>query len=180
MFYIIIIVCNFPDGQKIAKKLCLQISKETTSLKSLVREYNACGSTDDVSNDVITISEVLDPSNAEIRLARFGSWYKTVATGDKRQIIDAYLVLCRCEEEGCMLKREATNLVLFYEEIKKCILAELSKLSNDGDSYIRGAFAMLNQLFQRNQVLLNHSNEVKDSFTRDSEDILSHIELLRV
>ncbi len=36
---------------------------------------------------------------------------------------------------------------------------------------------MLNQLLQRNQVLLKQSNEVKDSFTRESEDNLSHIEL---
>ena len=33
---------NVLDGQKIAKKLCLQIKKETKSIKSLLKEYQSC------------------------------------------------------------------------------------------------------------------------------------------
>lgn len=128
---IIIVLILYIDGQKIAKKLCTQISRETKSLKSLLREYNACDYVSDTSllNDSVTISEALEPSLIEVRLKGFGSWYNTVATGKKRQIIYAYLGLCRSTEEISILKQESRNLVVFYEMKRTSILEKLTTFS---------------------------------------------------
>lgn len=56
------------DGQKIAKKLSVQISKETNSLKSLLLEYNACISAD----STISVAEALDPPTIEEKLRELG------------------------------------------------------------------------------------------------------------
>ena len=51
------------DGQKIAKKLSVQISKETKKIKSLLPEYNACQVV--IGGDsapLLLLEEALDPS----------------------------------------------------------------------------------------------------------------------
>ena len=51
------------DGQKIAKRLCLQIKKETKTIKSLLAEYDACQSiSNSSSNEFITMEDALSPS----------------------------------------------------------------------------------------------------------------------
>ena len=42
MYVSTVIHCYLADGQKIAKKLSLQISKETQKIKELLPEFNAC------------------------------------------------------------------------------------------------------------------------------------------
>lgn len=146
------IVCT--DGQKIAKKLCKQISKETKTLKALLHDYNACGSTDS-----LTLSEALDPPTIEAKLTGSGAWHATVATGKKRQIIDAYLGLCRSNEELSLLKQEATNLLHSYEGVKKFIVEKLLDLSkHTSDPYSRGTAAMLNLVLKRHEVMLKQAN----------------------
>ncbi len=163
----------FTDGQKIAKKLLFQISKETKSLQSLLQKYNACES-DEAASD-LTIAEALDPANIEERLKTFGCLYAAVATGRKRQIIDAYLRLCRSNEELSMLKEDTSNMCIYYEERKKCITDELRDQSNS-DSFSRGARAMLHQLLGCIERHLQDSYEVKDLLNKDTEDISSHLD----
>lgn len=153
----------YADGQKIAKKLSVQISKETSSLKSLLRDYNACNAVGgDTSYEAITISVALDSSVIEEKLRAFGSWNTAVATGEKRLIIDSYLRLCRSREELSMLKEEVANLVACYEEKKKSIAERVDQLSNSNDPYEKGAVAMLNCLLTHNDVLLKESYTVKE------------------
>ena len=148
----------FPDGQKIAKKLCNQIGKETKAVKTLLQEYNACS---DGHN--IDLSEALDPCKIEGRLRGYQSWCATVATGTKRQIMDAYLGLCRSDEEICILQQEAKNLLHSYQEERALILTKLTELSTKSDPFSRGAISMLNSLLMRREVLLRQAgllNEV--------------------
>ena len=91
-----------PDGQKIAKKLMgIQIGKETRSIKVLLTEYNAPS-----DEDQLSLVEVLNIQEVEARLQKY-SVTCTLATGEKRVVIDAYLALCRSEEELAMLSQEA-------------------------------------------------------------------------
>ena len=175
-----IIVTDFyhSDGQKIANKLCAQILKETKSLKSLTQEYNACDSANNLeTSDAITLSEALDPSSVETRLGEFGSGYKTIATGykmmstgRKRQILDAYLEVCRSIEEISMLKEEAKNLVVYYEERKKLLEVKIASLSDRIDSFSRGAVSLLNRLLSNNEMLLKQGYEVKDLLNNEKVD----------
>ena len=157
---------NYSDGQKIAKKLCRQISKETAALKSLLKKYNIVCASSKVS-DTITMAEIFAPAAIEERLRGLGSRYSTIATGKKRQIIDAYLGLCRSKEELEMLKNEAKNIIYYYEERKKCIIAKLTDLSVNGDLYSRGSSAMLRQLFTHNDILLKQGHVLSDAMTNN-------------
>ena len=112
------------DGQKIAKKLCVQISKETRTIRSLLADYHACQSNTEVSCDFISLSEALNPCAVGDKLQVVGVWC-SIATGDRQAIIDAYLTLCRSKEEISMLTEEARNVTVYYEEQRKAVLKEL-------------------------------------------------------
>lgn len=134
-------------------------------IKSLLREYNAvCRSSK--LNDAITMAEALDPASIEERLKGLGSRYTTIATGKKRQVIDAYLGLCRSEEELQMLKNEAKNILYYYEERGKCIAMKLGELSANDDLFSRGASAMLKQMLARNNILLEQGHVLNDAMTK--------------
>ena len=140
--------------QKIAKKLSLQISKETKCTKSFLEEYNACESFGEASADRIDLPQALDPSNIGERLQKFGVWCTVyVASGQRREIMDAYLALCRSKEDICMLKEEAENAVAYYEEKRKIIMKEIENISVKTDSFSRGAVAMLHSLLAKNAKL---------------------------
>ena len=130
---------NFSDGQKIAKKLSFQISKETKSVKKLLEEYSACQSS---LPDKIYLPEALDPSFIGNKLHKMGTW-GSVASGKKRAIIDAYLAACRSKEEIEMLKEDASNNCAFYERKFEIITAKLQSLSSQEDLFSRGAKALL-------------------------------------
>ena len=50
---------DFLDGQKIAKKLSVQISKETKKIKVLIPDYNTCRTIQ--GEAMISLQEALDP-----------------------------------------------------------------------------------------------------------------------
>ena len=83
-------IYSHTDGQKIVKKLATQVIKETNSVKYLVCEYNALTRAGGKSSE-IGITEALDPHNIEGQITEFSSVCNMVATGRKRQIMDAYL-----------------------------------------------------------------------------------------
>ena len=147
-----LILLSFVDGQKIAKKLSLQISKETKVIKSLHEELKVClPSTDDCS-----LSEALDPPLVEMRLHKLGGW-GAIASGKKRRAIDAYLTLCRSNEEIEMLEQDARNCVKFYECQKEVITSELQRYSVCMDPFSRGATALLINLMYKTSQLLKDS-----------------------
>ena len=156
--------CIFPpssEGQKIAKKLGQQLSKETSSIKCLLDEYNGRCATSK-AYDFLTMSEALSKGVIEGRLQGLGTSYSSIATGSKREIIDAYLMLTRAMEEIQMLQKEIENMLNYYSRREKCILLKLTELSDDQHRrYIRGAVSMLrNQLhvntFYKNQADMAH------------------------
>lgn len=122
-------------------------------IQSLFEEYRACLAPTD---NVLTQSEALDPSSIGTRLHQLGSW-GAIATGRKREIIDAYLTLCRSNEEIALLQQDAENCVAFYEHKKQVITCELESLSVCADLFSRGATALLTGLMHQLSLLLNDS-----------------------
>ena len=117
------------DGQKIAKRLCLQIKKETKTIKSLLAEYDACQSiSNSSSNEFITMEDALSPSVIKERLQRNKYW-STLFSGKEREVIDAYLMFCRSVEELEIIKEESRNVILYYESRRDTILSLLDSLS---------------------------------------------------
>ena len=107
--------------------------------------------------DRIDLPEALDPSNIGERLQKFGVWCTVLASGRRREIIDAYLALCRSKEDIRMLTEEAENVVAYYEEKRKIIMKEMEHISVNTDLFSRGAVAMLHLLLAKNTKLLEQS-----------------------
>ncbi len=127
------------DGQKIAKKLSRQISKETSSRTRLIGDYNG------MSTSVFI--EALSVGVIESKLGDLGLACASIATGSRRQILDAYLLLHRSEEELKMLHQEFNNYLLnYYKKINTVITVAIAKFSNYDDKLSNGAVAMLTKL----------------------------------
>ena len=74
--------------------------------------------------------DVFHPSVLEARLQTSGTWC-SLAGGEKREIIDSYLVLCRCKEELSMLQEDVDNVVVYYES-KKVLQEEIQRQACQG------------------------------------------------
>ena len=99
LLFIYLFVCYmFVDGQKIAKKLCTQIAKETREIRSLLQELITIQ--DSLQADAMCTSEALDRSVLRLRLQ---SPLGMRATGERleerREIIQAYLTVARSMDE---------------------------------------------------------------------------------
>ena len=151
----LIVIVSFIDGQKIAKKLCSQISQETKQTKSLLEEYDACQC--DPTTKVV-LSEALDPSALGARLASLGIWTATTASGKRHDAIQAYLALSRSKEEILMLNDEANNVFHFYDSKKKVIERELQDRFLKFDPLSRGENALLHQLLDETNHQLEQIN----------------------
>ena len=65
--------------------------------------------------------------------------------------MDAYLMLCRSEEELIMLEQESKNLVQYYRQRQVVVSMKLEALSSVNDNFSRGAVAMLKSLLCSNK-----------------------------
>lgn len=146
------------DGQKIAKKLSLQINKEARAIRKLVGEYDVLQA-GDTSTPLLTMEEALDPEQVRTRLQAMGTC-TAIATGEKREVIDSYLLLCRSREEIQLLKHEVHNLVSYYENAKKVLEDETRRRSTDTASFNRGAVSLCHRLLNRVNLLLAQGKEV--------------------
>ena len=166
-----LINCYYIDGQKIAKKLSLQISKESSKIQSLLKEYNSCELPSPHANSLST-SDVFNPSILEDQLKQLGTWC-SVASGEKREIIDSYLILCRSQEEISMLQEDADNCVTYYKNREDVILQEINKHSLE-TLFDKGAVALLHSLLAENSLLLNesvHAVEVMRNYLGESDSV---------
>ena len=161
----------FLDGQKIAIKLSKQIAKETKLLKSLVQDYSACLSQED-SAAMITIEEVLDPIILEDRLRASG--VRCLGTvPEKREAMDAYLILTRTKEEQAMLKEELQSFVSFHKAKKNSLLKACTEVKSLTDSlYNRGILSLLHRLLQEVMNLLQGAQDIFDSLDENNENDL--------
>ena len=90
-----------------------------------------------------------------------------MATGHKRQIIDAYLLFQRSREELEMLQQESKLLVHYYQQRQQHIRAKLSELCTCVDRFSLGTVAMLKTLLRTNDVYLKEANMAHISLTNN-------------
>lgn len=140
----------------------MQIKKETRTIKSLLKEYQSCQAAS--TQLTCTFDEALDPSTIEGKLQKQGALHvHSIATGTNRQIVDAYLLLCRSKEEISMLQDEAKCLVNFYQSKQVLIRSTLDATQSSGihGSYMfsQGNRALLQQLLLHTQSKLEGANE---------------------
>ncbi len=159
------------DGQKIAK-VSSQISSETRIIRTLLEDYSACLSVDDAHVQSLTIGEVLDPSVVEARLQALGIWSQAmVYHGERREVMEAYLMLCRSNEELHLLKEEINNVVSFYENKERTLLDALTMCATD-TVYNRGIATMLHKLLGETSWLLQQAHRACKQMSRENEETL--------
>ena len=161
LFLGIITYSNVAEGQKIAKKLSSQINKESITLQSLLEDYNACGVSNDPYSEHLCLPDVFNPAVVEARLQSSGTWC-SLAAGEKREIIDSYLVLCRCREEIAMLQEDANNVLAYYTRRKSVIQEEIQRHSCQESLYNMGATSLLHSALIETSRLLSESIHAAD------------------
>ncbi len=105
-------------------------------MKCLLSDYNLLCATSMVY-DSLTMAEVLSTGILEGRLNGLGTSCSTVASGSMREIIDAFLIMQRSQEELVMLQQESQNVVLYYQQRQGHINAKLYALSSFDDKFSR-------------------------------------------
>jgi hypothetical protein len=142
------------QGQKIAKKLSTQVSKETRNMKGLLEEYDACQAIASGNSGNLTLPDVLDPS----ALAKMLNPKLTAYKPDRQEIINAYIMLTRSKEEMEMLQREMGNVLHYYEDrvvVIQSVMDECSQLKS-----ARGAHALLHNMLINTNVQLQKCKQL--------------------
>ena len=103
------------DGQKIAKKLCKGITKETYKAKKLLEELNASLSEADESFAPLSLANVLSPISEYWQCPNESS--NQIPFSIQRDIIEAYLLQKRCDEELLLLQSEMHNVIEYYNQM---------------------------------------------------------------
>ena len=127
--FALLLCAPFADGQKIAKMLCMQISKETSKLRKLVMEYNLCAIE-------LTVEMAFDPQN---------TLSITHSTPLSDNVIQTYLRKKRSEEEIELLEIEMKRVLefLLQKDHLRCVCAELVQNTNQ---FSHGAHNVLSNM----------------------------------
>ena len=133
------------DGQKIAKKLCKGITKETCTARKLLDALNTSLSQADETFVPLALADVLSPVSEFWQCPNQAS--SEIPVSIKRDIIEAHLLLKRCDEELLLLQTEMHNVIDYYNEKEKKIISVLHKITSDGTSqFHRGCISLLRKL----------------------------------
>lgn len=131
------------DGQKIAKKLAVQIAREMKAMKALLPVYNACQVA--IGGETLSVEEVLDPSQLSMMLRPLSS----ISSKSKHELIESFVHAKRAEEEIAMLEAEMVNVVKYYEHRRKVIQDSINLATPREDAFSRGALSLLQTMHLR-------------------------------
>lgn len=134
------------DGQAIAKKLSKNISKETNKLRVYLEKYNAASLQVDPKYPTLMLSEILSPTCDLWMPTLYTSVSTNVSTTARRDIIEAFLLLKRCEKELILLKSDMSNVVLYWKSRENHAKTSLRKLTDEADQdllYNSGCICLL-------------------------------------
>ena len=139
-----VFLCSFCNigGQKIAKKLSTQVSKETRVLKALLQEYNACQAILTGNYSGLTLMDALDSST----LAHILHPKLCAYTPGKQEIINAYLIMTRSIEEIEMLQSEMQNII-YFTRIDYMLLKTLWAVFLSKDQSMAGVHMLFSSTF---------------------------------
>ena len=133
----------YTEGQKIAKKLSIQIIKETQKLKALLQEYNAYNVATTGDCSTLSIADVVDSSKLA-QIVNPNSSYSI----DKQELIEAYLLLIRSGEEIHMLECDMKNVISHYENRVNMLTVAMASPSEVTRKCESGARALFQNLLQ--------------------------------
>ena len=137
----------YADGQKIAKRLSVQISKETTKISKALENYNT------FSSESASSTMVLDASSAFWVAPNHSSSFLI-----KQPVINNYLLRQRSTEELQILRQDMHNTLLYFEKQLKCIKDKLIELKvGISTPFTRGAIALLYRLQNKTSNRLEHA-----------------------
>ena len=139
----------FSDGQKIAKKLEVQISSETLKIKSLVPQYNSCQAMESRESKDVLLEEALDPLFLATQLQPNLLFHSKA----KQELINACLTVERSSEEIVLLQEEMQRTLNYYSNILNKVDISLAKFLTQRPSlFARGAISLL-QSFRKTMAM---------------------------
>ena len=98
----------YVDGQKVAKRLSVQIAKETKKVTHLLQQYNDCTIVHPTGSVSVSLQDVLNPQDA-FWLSSFVTTCNAtpaVPHSVKQELIRSHLLIKRSSEERNMIRKE--------------------------------------------------------------------------
>ena len=150
------------DGQKIAKRLSVSITKETKTAKKLLQEYNAAASAINDAHVPICVEEALLPDSDFWQTVAMPS-SSPLSWSTKKDITSAYLLKKRSEEELRLLKGEMQNVLVYCRQFEELLNNLIDNTRSSVDQYSKGLASLL--LKKLEDVRLYHST-AEATFTK--------------
>lgn len=150
---IIVLMCNV-DGQKIAKKMSKQITKQTSTINNIVKKVNNARSVIDSSSGPVDISDVLKPDGSFWKSAKM--YNESIPSDVKHEVIQNYLLLERSKEEITLLNCDVGNMVDYYHTQESIFTTKIIQLvKNEVPSlYNRGCISLLTCIYGKSSSTL--------------------------
>ncbi len=147
------------DGQKIAKRLSKNITKETRNATRLVNNYNKqCYSTE---QSTISLTDVLSP-DSPFWVTETSACSDGISLKVRRDIIEAFLHIQRSNEELELLITEMESTVQYWSSRIKTLtdkLQEIDMIDGDKQIYDVGAACLLNKVLYEARISLSEAVE---------------------
>lgn len=172
-------VCKYTlccvDGQKIAKKLSKGISKETKTASDYLDKYNSLEA--DHSQSLLTLPEILSPDSLVWQqLGDNDNRSSAVPPTSRRNVIEAYCLLMRCNKELSLLKSDMDNVIIYWQEKRDCIEKQLLEMQVKGeedeeDLYKGGCICLMNTLLLESELHLSKATSAFSDIPKHGTDI---------
>lgn len=117
------------------------------------------------------MSDVMNPSHLESQLQSLGTWC-SLAVGEKRELVDSHLTLCRSNEELSMLKEDVHNCITYYRHREEVISQQIKRYSLQASPFNRGATAQLHNALMENFTRLTEFVSAKETMNSLDSHIL--------
>ncbi len=109
----------------------------------------------------MSLVEALDPIYVRAHLKSFSCTGQSL-NEEELCAINAFLMLCRSNEEIDLLRKDAQNCVEYYKHKKTCITRTIELLMNSSDQYAKGSISLLYSYLNTVEKLLDQSRSVQD------------------
>lgn len=138
----------FTDGQAIAKRLCTQITKTTSAIRQLVKEYDRqpeVNATDSKYPSKLVLEEALDiNSKLWLVLEKDADVPSSIPYCIRRQLIDLKHIQSRCKEERRIADEEMSGMLAHYEGKLQVLLSWSKELALSSNSEVsRGLLSLV-------------------------------------
>ena len=143
----------YTDGQKIAKKLAVSISKEVKRVKHFLEDYNASCHELCEHYYPVPLSEVLSVGADFWAPSSSSMSDSTIPWRIKKDIMQAYLLMHRSNEEMKLLQADMHATVYYWHDKFQCISRKIRDMNSESEEmYERGSICYLRQLCQNSEL----------------------------